>query len=57
MKQLVIRLPDELHATLTALAKQERRSLNSEMVIRLERSVTGNARASGKRTSRPQSSR
>lgn len=39
MKELRFRLPDELHATLTALAQEERRSLNSEMILRLEQSV------------------
>jgi len=32
MKQLNVRLPDELHAVLRALAEAEHRSLNAEIV-------------------------
>lgn len=39
MKRLLIRLPDDLHEVLITLAQEERRSLNSELIIRLERSV------------------
>ena len=35
----MLRLPDDLHAQLVALAQEERRSLNSEIVVLLERSV------------------
>jgi hypothetical protein len=36
MKQLNVRLPDELHAALRALAEAEHRSLNAEIVHLLE---------------------
>lgn len=36
---LRFRLPEELHATLVRLAQEERRSLNSEMILRLEESI------------------
>jgi hypothetical protein len=39
MKQLNVRLPDELHAALKTIADAERRSLNAEIVILLERAV------------------
>jgi hypothetical protein len=32
-----LRLPDDLHAWLTALAERERRSLNSQVIVILER--------------------
>jgi len=37
MKQLNVRLPDDLHAALQALAEAEHRSLNAEIVHLLER--------------------
>lgn len=39
MKQLNVRLPDELHAALKSLAETEHRSLNAEIVTLLERGV------------------
>lgn len=39
MKHLQVRLPDELHAALVALAQAERRSLNAQIVVVLERGV------------------
>lgn len=39
MKQLNVRLPDDLHAALKALAQREHRSLNAEIVSLLERGV------------------
>lgn len=41
MKALNLRLPDELHAQLRELAEREHRSLNAEIVARLERSLKG----------------
>lgn len=38
-KPYVLRLPKELKAELERLARQNRRSLNSEILIRLEQSV------------------
>jgi plasmid stability protein len=32
-------IPDEVYAALTAVAKKHRRSLNSEAIVRLERSL------------------
>ncbi|MFD7338803.1 Arc family DNA-binding protein [Streptomyces violascens] len=40
MKQLTLRLPDDVHARLTAQAETDRRSLNSEMVHLLEVALT-----------------
>jgi predicted HicB family RNase H-like nuclease len=37
VKQITLRLPDELHATLKAAAKASRRSLHAEILWRLER--------------------
>jgi hypothetical protein len=39
MKQLNVRLPDDLHVALKALADTDHRSLNSEVVVLLERAV------------------
>ena len=39
MRPLMLRLPDDLHTQLVALAEQERRSLNSEIVVLLEGSL------------------
>jgi hypothetical protein len=39
MKQLYIRLPDELHEHLVKLAEKERRSLNAQVVYLLEHAV------------------
>ncbi|MFL5628026.1 MAG: toxin-antitoxin system HicB family antitoxin [Ktedonobacteraceae bacterium] len=39
MKQLYIRLPDELHEQLVKLAEKERRSLNAQVVYLLEHAV------------------
>jgi hypothetical protein len=39
MKQLQVRLPDELHTALKALAETDRRSLNAEIVVLLEQAV------------------
>lgn len=39
MKQLNLRLSDELHAKLKVAAEAERRSLNAEIVVLLERGV------------------
>lgn len=39
MKQLNVRLPDELHADLKSLAEAEHRSLNAEIVTLLEQAV------------------
>ncbi|MFG2877067.1 Arc family DNA-binding protein [Streptomyces sp. NPDC048337] len=36
MVQLTLRLPDDVHARLTAQAEKDRRSLNSEIVHLLE---------------------
>lgn len=37
--RLTVRLPAALHAALTEAAAAERRSLNAEIVLRLERSL------------------
>lgn len=34
-----VRLPDELHAALVELARAERRSLNAQVVVLLERAL------------------
>ena len=39
MKQLYIRLPDQLHEQLVRLAEKERRSLNAQVVYLLEHAV------------------
>lgn len=39
MKNLNVRIPDELHARLKALAEREHRSLNAEIVHLLEQAV------------------
>lgn len=39
MKQLNVRLPDELHEALKALAETEHRSLNAQIIAMLERDV------------------
>lgn len=38
-----VRIPVALHRELTRLAKEERRSLNSEVIIRLERGIAAAA--------------
>ncbi|WP_106972683.1 Arc family DNA-binding protein, partial [Streptomyces yerevanensis] len=40
MVQLTLRLPDDVHARLTAQAEVDRRSLNSEIVHLLEVALT-----------------
>jgi predicted HicB family RNase H-like nuclease len=40
MVQLTLRLPDDVHARLTAQAKADRRSLNSEILHLLEVALT-----------------
>lgn len=37
MKSINVRLPDDVHAKLAALAEAERRSLNSMMIVLIER--------------------
>jgi predicted HicB family RNase H-like nuclease len=39
MVTLTVRLPDDLHAKIVKLAEKERRSLNAEVIVRLEASV------------------
>lgn len=39
--QIALRLPPELHAKLTKLAKSERRSVNGEAVLAIEAHVKG----------------
>jgi hypothetical protein len=39
MKQLYLRLPDELHEALVKLAEKERRSLNAQVIYLLEQAV------------------
>jgi hypothetical protein len=39
MKQLYLRLPDELHEVLVKLAEKERRSLNAQVIYLLEQAV------------------
>lgn len=39
MMSTTIRLPEELHETLTQIAEEERRSFNSQVIYMLERSV------------------
>ena len=38
-KNLILRLPDDLHARLVPLAKQKRRSLNGQIVYLLEQAL------------------
>ncbi len=38
-KNVILRLPPELHSRLVALAKQKRRSLNGQIVYLLERAL------------------
>ncbi|GAA0897150.1 MULTISPECIES: Arc family DNA-binding protein [Streptomyces violaceusniger group] len=40
MVQLTLRLPDDVHARLTAQAEADRRSLNSEIIHLLEAALT-----------------
>jgi predicted HicB family RNase H-like nuclease len=40
MKHLTLRIPEDLHARLTAQAKTDRRSLNSEIIHLLEVALT-----------------
>ena len=37
MKQINVRLPDDVHAALVALAEAERRSLNNMIIALIER--------------------
>lgn len=37
VQKLIIRIPDDLHKMITAAAEQNKRSINGEMVTRLER--------------------
>lgn len=39
MHALNLRLPDDLHATVKALAEQEHRSINSEIIALLEQAI------------------
>lgn len=39
MTPITVRLPDDLHERLTQIAEDERRSLNSQIVYMLEKSV------------------
>jgi predicted DNA-binding protein len=39
MKQVALRLPDDLHIELVALAKRDKRSLHSEILWLLERGI------------------
>ena len=39
MKQLYLRIPDELHEQLVKLAERERRSLNAQITYLLEQAV------------------
>ena len=41
MKQINVRLPDDVHAKLTAMAEAERRSLNSMIIVLVERAEVG----------------
>lgn len=36
MERITLRLPDEVHGTLTAIAKDEERSLNAQIVYALK---------------------
>lgn len=36
MKHVNVRLPDEIHATLVAMAEADRRSLNSMVIVLIE---------------------
>ena len=40
-------IPDELYGQLKRTAEQHRRSLNSEVIVRLERSLQGSRRNAG----------
>ena len=42
MKQLNLRLPDDVHAKLAAMAEAERRSLNSMVIMLIEGADLGN---------------
>ena len=53
MKQLQVRLPDELHTALKTLAEQDRRSLNAEIVVLLEQATADRARRSPRQQNRP----
>ena len=53
MKQLQVRLPDELHATLKALAEADRRSLNAEIVVLLEQASKEHGRRLRRQQNRP----
>ena len=39
MKQLYLRIPDELHEQLVKLAERERRSLNAQIIYLLEQDI------------------
>jgi predicted HicB family RNase H-like nuclease len=41
MKHLNVRLPDDVHAKLVAMAETERRSLNSMLIVLIEREKSG----------------
>jgi len=53
MKNLNVRLPDDLHGRLRAAAERERRSLNAEILHRLERSFVPRASRRGSPDSGP----
>lgn len=46
-KRITLRMPPELHALVTAQAERERRSLNSEILCRLEAAYAGIGTANG----------
>lgn len=39
MKELKLRLPDEIHASLAAAAEADRRSLNSMVIVLIEEAL------------------
>jgi hypothetical protein len=43
MKQLNLRLPDDLHAALSAAAEADRRSLNSMVIVMIEEALKARA--------------
>jgi predicted HicB family RNase H-like nuclease len=50
MKHINLRVPDDLHAALAAAAEDDRRSLNSMIIVMIEQSLqrrSGSARPEG----------
>jgi hypothetical protein len=45
MIAVTLRLPDALHARLTAKAEEEHRSLNSQLIVLLEQALKGGSGA------------